>query len=122
MQSPKDQKRLKAQIDALLENDFAVLSRHSDISQESLMTSHNNPLILHYVQHIYQEYNLPDPLPKKYSSKVSQTQDKTSTKKIKLTSIKDEFSTPPRENPLFKYKGSNKHLSPEYQTVPTKVT
>ena len=60
------------------------------------MTAHNNPLLMHYIQHIYQEYDLPDPLPKKYSSKISENQNKTNHKKIKLVSLKDDFSTPSR--------------------------
>ena len=81
---------MKSQIDALLENDFKVLSRHPDTPYESLMTVNNNPLIMHYVRNIYQEYQLKDPLPKRYSTKGSQNNSQARTKKIKLA-LRDEF-------------------------------
>ena len=50
--SPKE--RLKIQIDAILQNEFSVLSRHPDAHHRSLLTTHNNPLILRYVKNIYE--------------------------------------------------------------------
>jgi hypothetical protein len=52
--SIKDSSRLKAQIDALIQNDISILSRHPYTMNQSLLTTHNNPLILHYIRNIYQ--------------------------------------------------------------------
>ena len=61
---------LKAQIDSILQNDFAVLNKNPSISHHSLLTKHNNPLLLNYVKHIYNEYNIKDPLPSNFKSKM----------------------------------------------------
>jgi len=62
--------KLKAQIDAILQNDFAVLNKNPSISHHSLLTKHNNPLLLTYVKHIYHEYNIKDPLSSNFKSKM----------------------------------------------------
>lgn len=46
-------RRLKGQIDAILKNDYSVLSRHPNADHNSLLTKHNNSLILKYVKNIY---------------------------------------------------------------------
>ena len=55
-------KRLKTEIDAIVENDFSVLSQNPNCSQHSLMARHQNPLILDYIRNIYDEYHFSDPL------------------------------------------------------------
>ncbi len=45
--------RLKGQIDAILKNDYSVLSRHPSSDHNLLLTKHNNSLILKYVKNIY---------------------------------------------------------------------
>lgn len=52
--NPTSNTRLKTQIDSILQNDLAVLSKHPETPHRALLTTHNNPLILHYVRNIYQ--------------------------------------------------------------------
>jgi len=53
-----------------LENDFAVLADNPNANHNSLLSKHNNPLLLTYIRQIYHEYNIKDPLPKHYFLRV----------------------------------------------------
>jgi hypothetical protein len=94
----KDTNRLKSQIDTLLENDYSVLAKHPDTPHEALLTTFNNPLIMHYIRTIYQEYNLKDPLPDRYKQHpISENLPKHKTITLFKKQL-DQYQTPPREN------------------------
>ena len=55
--------RVRTQIDELLSHDYALLQQNPPPHPKHLHVRHEDPLIMEYVEQVYNDYQLRDPLP-----------------------------------------------------------